>query len=155
MNHRSHRGAFRRWCTAPLLTLTVVLALPALSLANGPVPPPSTRHALPVYTAFGGTYPFGSISGAFQRYTFTGRESSGHSAAGAPMFYRNRAYSPGLGRFGRRDPMRRRPETGWEKGGERTPPVWLDVLWRQASNAGGGVRWQGTAGRVRSQGATG
>jgi RHS repeat-associated protein len=57
------------------------------------------------YTAFGGTYPFGSISGAFQRYTFTGRESSGHSAAGAPMYYRNRQYSPSLGRFGRRDPV--------------------------------------------------
>jgi RHS repeat-associated protein len=57
------------------------------------------------YTAFGGTYPFGSISGAFQRYTFTGRESSGHSVAGAPMFYRYRQYSPGLGRFGRRDPV--------------------------------------------------
>jgi RHS repeat-associated protein len=36
-----------------------------------------------------------------QRYTFQGRESG---VAGAPMYYRNRQYSPELGRFGRRDP---------------------------------------------------
>jgi RHS repeat-associated protein len=88
------------------LVATLILSLlPALSLADGPVSRPSTQHALQVYTAFGGTYPFGSISGAFQRYTFTGRESSAHNAAGAPMFYRNRMYSTALGRFGRRDPV--------------------------------------------------
>jgi RHS repeat-associated protein len=37
-----------------------------------------------------------------QRYTFQGRESG---VAGAPMYFRNRSYNIGLGRFGSRDPM--------------------------------------------------
>jgi RHS repeat-associated protein len=55
------------------------------------------------YTAFGFPYsPATQISeGLTQRYTFQGREAS---AVGAPMFYRNRMYAAGLGRFGRRDP---------------------------------------------------
>jgi hypothetical protein len=43
-------------------TLSLSL-LPALALADGPGPRPPTRPAVVVYTAFGGTYPFGSISG--------------------------------------------------------------------------------------------
>jgi RHS repeat-associated protein len=57
-----------------------------------------------VYTAFGEPYTPGTTvaTGLAQRHTFTGREAS---AVGAPMYYRNRMYTPGLGRFGRRDPV--------------------------------------------------
>jgi RHS repeat-associated protein len=54
-------------------------------------------------TAFGEQYlPVTQISeGLTQRFTFQGREASG--IAGAPMYYRFRQYSTGLGRFAQRD----------------------------------------------------
>jgi RHS repeat-associated protein len=55
-------------------------------------------------TAFGENYVPGTNEAVPQRYQFAGRETSANATAGAPMFYRNRSYSPGLGRFGRRDP---------------------------------------------------
>lgn len=52
------------------------------------------------WTAFGENYAPGTSVTVAQRYAFQGREAG---VAGAPMFYRNRAYFDGLGRFGRRD----------------------------------------------------
>jgi RHS repeat-associated protein len=51
------------------------------------------------YTAFGEEYAPATTTTVAQRYTFTGREKSG---VGAPMYYRYRNYTPGLGRFGSR-----------------------------------------------------
>ncbi|HOW73055.1 MAG TPA: RHS repeat-associated core domain-containing protein [Phycisphaerae bacterium] len=57
------------------------------------------------YTAFNGSYsPLTLVSKDLeQRYQAQGREASAN--AGAPMYFRNRQYSPGLGRFSRRDPV--------------------------------------------------
>ncbi len=59
------------------------------------------------YTAFGTHYVPKVLETVPQRYTFAGREAAGPAAAaaGGPMYYRYRMYSPGLGRFGRRDPL--------------------------------------------------
>jgi RHS repeat-associated protein len=82
-----------------------------LALLSAPVASPAGHKEYSVgvycyrYTAFGFPYsPATQISeGLTQRYTFQGREASAN--AGAPMYYRYRMYSAGLGRFGRRDPM--------------------------------------------------
>jgi len=51
---------------------------------------------------FGSSYSPNTTQVIQNRYTFTGREKS--AVGGAPMSYRNRTYSSGLGRFGHRDP---------------------------------------------------
>ena len=54
------------------------------------------------YDAFGVKYDAGARMDFIQRYGYTGRETS--VLSGAPMFFRNRIYSAGLGRFLRQDP---------------------------------------------------
>jgi RHS repeat-associated protein len=86
--------------------LNYLLAKPRASFRT-PQRQPAASAFVYLYrnTAFGFPYsPATQISeGLTQRYTFQGREASAH--AGAPMYYRNRMYAAGLGRFGRRDPV--------------------------------------------------
>ena len=72
------------------------------ALASVRPPPAPNLSMLSQYnsTAFGENYVPGTNEGVPQRYTFQGREAS---AVGGPMSFRNRSYSPSLGRFGRRD----------------------------------------------------
>jgi RHS repeat-associated protein len=54
------------------------------------------------YTAFGIPTATTTSETVNNRYTYTGREAS---PVGGPMYYRYRHYYPGVGRFGRRDPI--------------------------------------------------